>query len=66
MYGIFAYMYCKYQLNVGKYSCPMDSMGGNPYLDFQESVDGLVQLDQNQSSCFKYVGCLLCNVEEYS
>ena len=43
----------------------MDSMGGNPCLDFQESVDGLVQLDQNQSTCFKYVGCLLCNVEEY-
>ena len=29
MYGIYAYIYHKNQLNVGKYSSPMDPMGCN-------------------------------------
>ena len=27
MYGIFTYIYCKIQPNVGKYTSPMDGMG---------------------------------------
>ena len=55
MYGIFTYIYHKNQLNVGKYTSPMDPMGNDgfsrqSFVRFSGSILRKIHGPQNQSS----------------